>query len=136
MVFETLVSIPMGTVVLEETAFRSVLPAVVAADHGVVTATAVASALFGLWHVLPSAALVRDNALGRRVLGGSRGALARAAAFGVLFTAAAGAFLCWLRFETGSVVVPAALHWATNAVGVVAAWLLARRARDDGDLAD
>ena len=50
--FVALVRIPLGTVVLEELAFRGVLPALV--GGGWWRATLVSSGLFGLWHVLPS----------------------------------------------------------------------------------
>ena len=60
----TLVRIPLGTVLLEEVAFRGVLPALFGGGErwrwGPVLAT---SALFGLWHVLPSLALTQNAAV-------------------------------------------------------------------------
>jgi membrane protease YdiL (CAAX protease family) len=44
-------------------------------------------------------------------------------------TAAAGAFLCWLRLASGSLLPPAAAHWAVNATGFVSGWVAARRFR-------
>jgi len=49
--------IPLGTVLFEEVAFRGVLWGLLRRGRGTVTATAVSSALFGLWHVLPSLGL-------------------------------------------------------------------------------
>src|SRR5438034_6546879 len=52
--YQALVRIPLGTVVLEEVAFRGVLYGLLLHTAGIVWATAVSSALFGLWHILPS----------------------------------------------------------------------------------
>ena len=57
------VLIPLGTVLFEEVAFRGVLWALLRRWRGTRTATAVSSALFGLWHVLPSLGLAGDKAL-------------------------------------------------------------------------
>ena len=38
----------------------------------------------------------------------------------VAFTGAAGLLLCELRRRSGSLLAPAGLHWATNALGVLA----------------
>jgi CAAX protease family protein len=50
--YHACVRIPLGTVVLEEVAFRSVLPALAARRYGISGGVLIASALFGLWHVL------------------------------------------------------------------------------------
>lgn len=42
----------------------------------------------------------------------------------MLFTAAAGAVLCELRRRSGSLLAPMALHWATNALGYLAGYLI------------
>jgi membrane protease YdiL (CAAX protease family) len=39
----------------------------------------------------------------------------------VLFTSLAGVLFCELRRRSGSLLAPAGLHWATNALGVLAA---------------
>ena len=49
------------TVLFEEVAFRGVLWGLLRRGHGTLTATVVSSALFGLWHVLPSLGLATDN---------------------------------------------------------------------------
>ncbi|NYF40009.1 CPBP family intramembrane glutamic endopeptidase [Streptosporangium sandarakinum] len=70
---ETLLQVPFGTVLLEEAGFRGVLPALVARSHGPRTATAVSSALFGLWHVLPAVDMATANpALTRLAAGGTQ----------------------------------------------------------------
>src|SRR3984893_4555716 len=62
------VLIPVGTVLLEEIAFRGVLWGLLRRIGGNVVATTVSSALFGLWHILPSLWLGTDNeAIGNAV---------------------------------------------------------------------
>ncbi|MGC5013721.1 CPBP family intramembrane glutamic endopeptidase [Streptosporangium sp. DT93] len=58
---EALLQVPVGTVLLEEVGFRGVVHALVARSHGHAAATAVSSALFGLWHVLPAVDMMAAN---------------------------------------------------------------------------
>ena len=93
------VLIPLGTVLLEEVAFRGVLWGLFRRLRGTVAATAASSALFGVWHVLPSLGLAASNeAVGGAVgtgqvgAGGHRarhGAVHRRGRRGVLRVAAA-----------------------------------------------
>lgn len=81
---EALLQVPFGTVLLEEAGFRGVLPALVARSHGPRTATAVSSALFGLWHVLPAVDMAAANpALTRLAAGGTQAGPAAAPPGGV-----------------------------------------------------
>jgi membrane protease YdiL (CAAX protease family) len=115
--FVALVRIPLGTVVLEELAFRGVLPALV--GGGWWRATLVSSGLFGLWHVLPS--MGSTNAVATAL--GTTGAVAGT----VLFTTAAGVvFRAWQRWS-GHLVTPMLLHVATNSLGVLVAWWVVNR---------
>lgn len=115
------VLIPVGTVLFEEVAFRGVLWGLLRRRHGTWVATGVSSALFGLWHVLPSLGLARaDQAIGNTVGTGSSGQ-ALSVLGTVLFTALAGVVFCELRRRSGSLLAPAGLHWATNALGVLTA---------------
>ena len=114
------VLIPLGTVLLEEIAFRGVLWGLLRSWRGPWVATSISSALFGLWHVLPSLHLAADNqAVGQAVGGGLSGQVLSVLGT-VLFTAASGVVFCELRRRSGSVLAPAGLHWATNALGVLA----------------
>jgi uncharacterized protein len=115
------VLIPVGTVLFEEVAFRGVLWGLLRRSRGTWTATIVSSALFGLWHVLPSLHLATDNqAIGSTVGTGTSGRVA--AVLGtVLFTALSGVVFCELRRRSGSLLASAGLHWATNGLGVLAA---------------
>lgn len=115
------VLIPVGTVLFEEVAFRGVLWGLLRRRHGTWVATGVSSALFGLWHVLPSLGLAAaDQAIGAAVGRGSSGQAVSVLGT-VLFTALAGVVFCELRRRSGSLLAPAGLHWATNALGVLAA---------------
>ena len=115
------VLIPVGTVLFEEVAFRGVLWGLLRRRHGTAVATGVSSALFGLWHVLPSLGLAQaDQAIGSTVGHGPSGQ-AISVLGTVLFTALAGVVFCELRRRSGSLLAPAGLHWATNALGVLAA---------------
>jgi len=115
--FVALVRIPLGTVVLEELAFRGILPALV--GGGWWRATLVSSGLFGLWHVLPS--MGSANAVSGAL--GTSGAVVGT----VLFTAAAGVvFRAWQRWS-GHLVTPMLLHAATNSLGALVAWWVTHR---------
>jgi CAAX protease family protein len=115
------VLIPVGTVLFEEVAFRGVLWGLLRRRHGTWVATSVSSALFGMWHVLPSLGLAADDqAIGAAVGRGSSGQAVSVLGT-VLFTALAGVVFCELRRRSGSLLAPAGLHWATNALGVLAA---------------
>ena len=107
--YRALVRIPLGTVVLEEVAFRGVLPAV--------AGPVAACVLFGLWHVVPTVAALDANRLPR-----SPAAVAGA----VVFTAAAGAVLYGLAQATGSLATPALVHLAANSGATVAAYRVLR----------
>ena len=124
-----LVEIPLSTVLLEEVAFRGVIWGLVAAERGAVAATVLSSALFGVWHVLPALDLARTStAIGGRGLSWRRKVTVVGST--VLGTAAAGVLLAELRSLTGSLLAPVAIHWAANAIGVLAsAWAWGRRRR-------
>ena len=114
-----LVAIPLGTVLPEELAFRGVLWALLRRAGGLWTATLISSVLFGLWHVLPALSGGPANASLTGALGeGPVAATARVVGT-VLFTAVAGVLLCALRAGSGSLLAPAALHWAANSSGAV-----------------
>jgi membrane protease YdiL (CAAX protease family) len=119
--YMSLVVVPLGTVLFEEVAFRSVLWGLLARDFGVSAATAVSACLFGLWHVLPALDLARTHTSvgGNGTAGGRRVAITVLAT--IAFTTVAGIVFAELRRRTGSLVAPIGLHWATNGLGVLAA---------------
>ncbi|WP_405816164.1 MULTISPECIES: CPBP family intramembrane glutamic endopeptidase [unclassified Streptomyces] len=118
------VLVPVGTVLVEEIAFRGVLYGLVLRVRGGVGATAVSSGLFGLWHVLPSLHLATAKPAVNSVVGDSGLGVVLAVLGAVLFTAAAGVLFCELRRRSGSLLAPMGLHWAVNALGYLVGYLL------------
>ncbi len=115
------VLIPLGTVLFEEVAFRGVLWGLLRRGWGTPVATIVSSALFGVWHVLPSLGLATSNqAIGNAVGRGTSGQ-ALSVLGTVLFTGLAGVVFCEARRRSGSLLASAGLHWAVNGLGVLAA---------------
>lgn len=116
--YRALVRIPLGTVAVEEIAFRGVLPTLFERLVPLGWAVAASCVLFGLWHVVPTRARLRTNHLPARsvVLGGVVGAMA-----------AVGAGLCWLRDASGGLVAPAIVHAAASGAATLVAFLVLDR---------
>ncbi|MFH8750828.1 lysostaphin resistance A-like protein [Streptomyces rimosus] len=119
-----LVLVPVGTVFLEEVAFRGVLYGLVRRVRGAVWAAGVSSVLFGVWHVLPSLGLAVDKPALTPLFGRSVAGAVIAVVAAVLFTGAAGVLFCELRRRSGSLLAPMGLHWAVNAFGYLVGFLL------------
>jgi CAAX protease family protein len=115
-----LVLIPIGTVLVEEVAFRGVLWGLLREVKGTKTATVVSSALFGVWHVLPSLGLATNNEAITGTVGRGRSAQTATVLVTVLFTALSGVVFCEVRRRSGSILASAGLHWATNGLSVLA----------------
>ena len=109
--YVVLFRIPVGTALVEEVCFRGVLVGLLL-HRGEVAAVALSSVAFGLWHVEPARLLARANAFPTAVV----------VPAGVVLTAVAGAFLGWLRVESGSVLAPFVLHALVNSSGAAAAF--------------
>lgn len=104
---EIFVRIPLFTALIEEAFFRGLLHAALIALYPTEVAIWLGAGLFGLWHIGPGLAEARsvtDSTSGR----GMHTALT------VVATTAAGAFLVWLRIETGSIWASVAVHAAIN----------------------
>ena len=125
LLYETLVRIPLGTVVLEEVAFRGVVLGLGARLRRWWPAAVVSSALFGLWHVLPAASPASANEGFEDVTSGLAGGRVAVVVAAVAATFVAGLVFCWLRRRSGSLLAPGLLHVGTNSLGYVFAWLLA-----------
>ena len=108
------VTIPLGTVVVEELAFRGALLGLFRLAMPTARAVVACSVLFGLWHV-PSVLAA---------ISGSQGRVLAAAAGTFVATFAAGVAFCWLRIRSGSLLAPAMAHLATNSVALIVAWLV------------
>ena len=108
---QTLVEIPVATVLLEEFAFRGVLAALF---HRIVSpwrAVAATSFLFGVWHV-PGAWSGTD-------LEGVASVVAVIAA-----TTVAGIVFQLMKDRTRSLVAPGLAHWATNGLSLLIVWFM------------
>jgi uncharacterized protein len=119
--YESLLRIPLGTALFEELAFRGVLLALLLRVTSSVPAVAVSSALFGVWHILPTISALRANELAVGAVA-TTGAVSGA----VVVTAIGGVLLCVLRLHTGSLVAPLLAHTATNSLAIVGAFLVQR----------
>ena len=108
--FRPLVRIPLGTVVVEEVLFRSVLFGLIARSRGEVAAVAATAALFGLWHVVPAWESAEGGAA----------AVVGAVVATVAVTTVAGVVFALLRRRSRSVVAPMLTHVATNSFAYVA----------------
>jgi len=119
------VVIPLGTVLLEELAFRSVLWAFLSRYMGEWHVLLTTSVIFGLWHVLPA---LRAGASNRAVSDAAgEGGSAAVVVGTVALTTIGGLVFGELRRRSGSVLASAGAHWATNALGVLfglVAWRL------------
>lgn len=120
---ETLFRIPVGTAVFEETLFRGLLWGEWSQSCDTATATRRSSALFGLWHALPTleaVAVYRAGLLRRTQL-----RLLTALTAGVVGTAVAGLGFSELRKRSRSVLAPVIVHGAINVAAYVSAWAAA-----------
>jgi membrane protease YdiL (CAAX protease family) len=123
----SLVRVPLGTVLLEEVAFRGVLYAMLGRRYGVRGAVGLPSLIFGLWHVLPAHEVRDSNAAVAGLVGnGSTGRMMSVVA-AVAGTAAGGVVLSELRRRSGSLLAPTAVHWALNGLGYAFAWAVSGR---------
>jgi uncharacterized protein len=116
--YHVLLRIPVGTVAWEEIAFRGVLRAALRRVLAEPAATAVASAVFGIWHIRPTA-----EALAANRLAANRGARIITISAVTVATAAAGALLSFLRERSGSLTAPVLLHLAANCTAPLASAL-------------
>jgi uncharacterized protein len=114
--YAVLVRIPIGTVLFEEVLFRGLGLALLSEEFRPVPAVLLTSAVFGLWHIAPTIVALRLNDIDPTSTAGM-GALVGS----VLVTFLAGVVFAWLRLRTGSLLAPCLAHWATNALGLLAA---------------
>jgi len=116
MLLRAVLVIPLGTVLVEELAFRGTLHALLDRVGGPRWTWVVGAVLFGLWHVFPAwrgGAVDTDLAEVGRV----------ATTTGTLVaTTLAGLVFVWLRVRSDSLVAPVLAHLATNSVTFALAW--------------
>jgi len=114
------IKIPVFTALIEEAFFRGVLHAALAALYPPAVAIWLGAGLFGLWHIGPG---IDQARAGGKTIRGSAGHTVLT----VVVTTIAGAFLVWLRIETGSIWAPVAVHAAVNMTMALFARMAARR---------
>lgn len=124
-IYQAFIRIPLGTAVLEEVAFRAVLPGLFAHRWGVLRGSIYASLCFGLWHVLPALSLNEVNPTATKVFGHGAGGVAAAVVFAVVGTALAGMWWCWIRYRAHSVLATVLAHIASNSVAYTIAFVVA-----------
>ena len=124
MLYQVAVRIPLGTAVLEEVAFRAVVPALFAVRFGVMRGCILASVLFGFWHVLPSLALNEVNPVATDVFGDGAGGTIAAVTFAVIGTTLAGFWFCWIRYRARSVLATVLAHIGSNSIGYTIAYFV------------
>ena len=108
-----LVLVPLRTVILEELIFRAVLWGMIARRSGTAWALGGSAVAFGLWHVAPALSLSARTGEGASI-----------SLLGVIaFTTVAGLLFGELRRRSDSLIAPIAMHWATNGLGLIAAYL-------------
>jgi membrane protease YdiL (CAAX protease family) len=119
--------IPIGTILLEEVAFRSVLWGMLHRHMRTWKVLLVSSVLFGLWHVLPALSSAhRGSVAGVHATAGPWTSVLVVGGT-VAFTALGGVVAGELRRRSGSLLASAGMHWATNGLGVLfglVAWQL------------
>jgi membrane protease YdiL (CAAX protease family) len=113
--YQTVIRIPVGTVVFEELAFRGVLLAVLCRRLRLTAAVGVNSALFGLWHIVPTLSTATAN----DIEGLARVGLV---AGSVLATAVGGVVSCALRVRGRHVLASAMVDVAFKDVGYLVSW--------------
>jgi uncharacterized protein len=115
--YHTLLRIPIATALGEELVFRAALLGLFSRDRSPRIALAASSALFGLWHILPTLDSLE-----------ARPGRAPLVAGVVVATAGAGVAFAGLRLRTRSVLAPVVAHAALNAAALIAARLVSRPA--------
>jgi len=125
MVYEVAFNTPLGTVVLEEFAFRGLLLALFLRHTSMWRSVLWSSLLFGAWHILPTLTTAASNGAMEQLASTPAG-LVLVVIGNVLSTAIAGAVFAYLRLRSGSLLAPALAHLATNDISYVVGWLFNR----------
>jgi membrane protease YdiL (CAAX protease family) len=136
-------TLPVGTVLAEEIAFRGVLPGMAERRLPPRAALAWVAVTFSLWHVAGSVRSAQSVNSERSANPAQSAKLQRAARpepgssiggfVDLVVTGLAGAVFGHMRRRSGSVLAPVLVHLATNSGGLVAATLATRSAEAAGD---
>lgn len=129
LLYESTIRIPFGTALLEETAFRGVLLAVVVSGWGWWPGVIVSSILFGLWHIYPSLDFHENSEVAEKLPDNFWGKLVSVIG-NVVATGIAGVVFCLLLDFTGSLFPVIVLHASLNGIGMAVSWAFGRRLRE------
>lgn len=124
--FELAVRIPFGTALSEEILFRSVLLSLLMAAYNTLWAVIIASALFGIWHIIPTLDTLSRNDSFSTLIDEYRHRRVLSLLLTILVTMVAGIGFCMLRLWTGSVATPWVVHTMINSVAVMSGFLVMR----------
>jgi membrane protease YdiL (CAAX protease family) len=125
LIFELTISIVLLTAIPEEFAFRGVLLGSGVRLWGPWRASLITSALFGLWHIVPTLHTMSDN----HAISGASNTFAGQALLvigTVVATFVAGLVFSWLRLRSRSLIAPILAHIATNGLALLIAWFVAQ----------
>ncbi len=124
LLWAVLIRVPLGTVLLEEVAFRGVLPALLGADGRRWSWKPVlgASGLFGLFHIFPALRQGQCDELAVHSLFCPAGPVLGPAAV-MIMAVGLGVLLCLVRHIGGGLLAPFVVHAAANSAGYLLAWL-------------
>jgi membrane protease YdiL (CAAX protease family) len=117
--YSVLILLPLKTVLFEELAFRGILPAILLkVKNQRRYATIVSSLVFGFWHIYSATKIGNYHLAGNLTI---PNVLVVAGVF--VATSIAGYLFCELRWRSGSLIAPAAVHWFLNGFGIILASL-------------
>jgi len=124
LLWAVLIRVPFGTVLLEEVAFRGVLPALLGADgrRWMWRPVLGASFLFGVFHLFSALRLAQCDGLAVHSLFCPAGPILGPAAL-MTVAMALGVLLCAVRHIGGGLLAPFTVHTAANSAGYVLAWM-------------
>ena len=126
-VYHAAVRIPFGTALAEELMFRGAIFGILTRRRSSLQAALISSALFGIWHVLPTHdAYAAERAVEQ--VGTDGWGQAATVAGTVAFTTVAGLGFCWLRTRSRSLAAPVVVHAAVNTVAYLGSWWASGRA--------
>jgi len=115
--FQVFIRIPFATALYEEVLFRGVIFGMLARRYSPLVAAALASLLFGLWHIAPTLSGPDNPLLDPEGVFELAGAI-----LGIVgSTMLAGLAFLWIRLYANSVYAAVLAHIGTNSVGMLAA---------------
>jgi len=120
--FQAFVRVPLATALYEEVLFRGIIFGMLARRYSPLLAAIYASALFGLWHILPTIDTLNANPAGGLFAGMIGLVIALSGAVGGTFLAGLG-FL-WVRLYANSTAAPVLAHIGTNSTAFLGALIV------------